>query len=137
MRICDWLSGTDSSWVREGFKNSFFYQHYAGEKTEKSIIQGATIIEPSKKCVSIFYWDTSKDAFILSIRRDQKWEHHTLKTKMICYGHIEKEYKELLKEYKDLYCVPSPIFEHLKTNASFNHYHLASNSDKIASVYVY
>jgi len=120
LRICDWLSGADSQWISEGFNNSFFYQHYVGEKNEKQIVNDQTLqvnMNNSSRCV--LYWDPTYEAFCLSVGWYQKgkmnWEHHRLKTKTIVYVDLKKEVDKVLNmpRLKDLNTqwVPSLFIE--------------------------
>jgi len=142
-RICDWLTGADNKWISEGFKTSFFFDHYFGEKTADQIERDNTLKEKNSKC-GVLHWDLIQNEFVASVRNQKRWEHHPLKTKTICFDVLEKEAKEWNKKSQ---WQPSPIFEHMRVGYSFPESYTPSGSSdpdnkdkgkvKIASIYVY
>jgi len=145
LRICDWLQGADDKWVSVGWRDSFFFQYYMGEKDESQITKDA-IYQDNSKCFATLYWDATKIAFIVAVKLKGKWEqHHTLTTKTICYDDLKKEAQEICKD-KNIQWVPSAPFDHLnKGGGIFNHMYTISagvsdgksTEGKIASIYVY
>jgi len=108
MRFCDWLSGADEKWISEGFKTSFFYKYYFGEKTAYQIERDFTLKDNSK-CL---HWDPIQNAFIVSVKKQKIWKHLPLKTKTICFDVLEKEAKECYK--KDIQWETSTMFDCVK-----------------------
>jgi len=141
LRICDWLCGADSTWISGGFKNSFFYQHYFGEKDEYEITKDLTLIKEDDECLAILHWHPTNNAFMMSVRCSLKWEHHPLNTKAISYVDLKKEADKVISKmgYKDPKWVSSTIFDRLNVSGKnlFHAYLKASSSDKISSIYVY
>jgi len=144
MRICDWLSGADNKWISEGFRESFFFQNYMGEKSQEQIKNDATLQDISK-CLGVLHWDFIKNAFIVSVKPKgtTNWTNHYLNTKTICYNNLQKEVNEFTNtKFKDqnIQWMHSQMFEHLNTGSASHVYTELSFSDsklKIASVYVY
>jgi len=138
MRICDWLSGADSKWISEGFKTSFFFNHYFGEKTVDQIKIDNTL--RNSKCLGVLHWDPIQNAFVVSVRNKKIWEHHSLETKTICFDVLEKEAKE---KKKKIQWQPSTMFDHIRVGVTITQNYMALDYSKgkvkvkIASIYVY
>jgi len=145
MRICDWLSGSDSKWIGEGFINSFFYQYYAGEKSVEQIDRDDTFQDDKVKdsLLAILHWDPIKNAFFVSVKNLKSVgpddRHLRLKNKTISYNILEKEARGIFKtKFKDqtYRFIPSPLFVE-KHGVATRHIYSVASSDKIASIYVY
>jgi len=143
MRICDWVSGSDNKWISEGFKNSFFFNYYWGEKSMEQLAVDETFQDKDKdRLLAVLHWDPTKNWFFVSVRNQKAgtWESHlSLKTKMIAFNELEKEAKAKINiSHKDLnvHWVPSPLFDRLRTGASNVQVYTIASSDRIASIYV-
>jgi len=142
MRICDWVSGSDNKWISEGFKNSFFFNYYWGEKSVEKIDLDDTFQDKDKeKLLAILHWDPIKNSFFASVRNQTQgtWDHLCLKTKTIAFNDLEKDAKAAVnRSYKDLnvHWVPSTLFDRLRTGASNSSVYTLASSDRIASIYV-
>jgi len=143
MRICDWLSGADNKWISEGFKNSFFFNYYVGEKSAQQIDVDDTFQDKDKdKLLAILRWDPIKNLFVVSVRNQKvgTWEHLDLNTKMIAFKNLEREAKGIINGRKDPnvhYWVPTTLFDRLKTGVSYSSTYTTTTSDRMASIYVY
>jgi len=142
MRICDWMSGSDNKWISEGFKNSFFFNYYWGEKSVEKIDLDDTFQDKDKeKLLAVLHWDPIKNSFFASVRNQTQgtWDHLCLKTKTIAFNDLEKDAKAAVnRSYKDLnvHWVPSTLFDRLRTGASYGQVYQLAASDRIASIYV-
>jgi len=142
MRICDWISGADNKWISEGFKTSFFFNHYVGAKTVEEIDADETLDKDEDKLLAILRWDPIKNIFIASVRNQKAktWHHLGLKTNTIAFNVLEKEARAVvLRPFKDfnVVWVPSTLFDRLRTGASITSTYTSTTTDKIASIYVY
>jgi len=139
LRICDWLEGADSTWISEGFKNSFFYNYYMGEKNTEQIDKD-TLLEQDQATLR---WDPTKDAFYVNVHSKELEKgcdmELGLTTKTIAFDLLEKEAKKVLYKRlkRDIPWIPSTRFHQNEGGDAKSHSYSTATTDRIANIYVY